>query len=197
VLAGGSTPRRAYELATDADWSGATLWFGDERCVPPTDERSNFAMAERALLARLATPPGTVHRIAGELGAEAAADSYENLLESAPPFDLVLLGIGPDAHTASLFPGKPAVLERDRLAVAVPEAGLEPLVERVTLTVTALANAREVMFLAAGTDKTGPVRRSFARDRAEQTPAAIVAEAAEAAGAEVTVVLDRDAAAGL
>ncbi|MFY9488510.1 MAG: 6-phosphogluconolactonase [Solirubrobacterales bacterium] len=197
VLAGGSTPRRAYELASGADWSGATLWYGDERCVPPDDPRSNHLMVAEALLSRLVVPPAAVHRVRGELDPSAAADDYEALLTGAKRFDLVLLGIGSDAHTASLFPGKPAVDESDRLAVAVPEVGLEPFVPRVTLTIPALARAREVIFLAVGVDKASPVRRSFGREAAEDTPAGLVARAADTAGADVSVVVDRDAAAGL
>src|SRR5215213_8985618 len=131
VLTGGSSPRAAYGIAAerDADWSGATVWFSDERCVPPDDENSNFGMANRALLSRLSRPP-RVMRIQGELGYEAAADAYDALLReqwgAQPRFDLVLLGLGPDAHVASLFPGKPALEEADRLAAPVPQAGMDP-----------------------------------------------------------------------
>src|SRR5215203_4229275 len=138
VLTGGSTPRSAYALAAarDADWSRATVWFSDERCVPPDDENSNFGMAQRALLSRLSRPP-RVMRIEGELGADAAAGAYEALvrehLGNDPRFDLLLLGVGPDVHVASLFPGKPELEEAQRLVAAVPLAGMEPQVPRVTL----------------------------------------------------------------
>ena len=143
MLTGGSTPRDAYAIAAeqDADWSDATVWFSDERCVPPDDADSNFGMADRALLSRLTQPP-RVMRIEGELGHEAAAGAYEALLRehlgNDPRFDLVLLGMGPDAHVASLFPGKPELEETRRLAVGVPLAGMEPQVPRVTLTLPVL-----------------------------------------------------------
>src|SRR5439155_15562697 len=103
VLTGGDTPGRAYELAAERepDWSAASLWWGDERCVPPEDERSNFRLAREKLLDGLSAQPREVHRIRGELGAEAAAAEYDAELEGAQ-LDLVLLGIGPDGHAASL-----------------------------------------------------------------------------------------------
>ena len=110
VLTGGSTPRSAYARAAaqDADWSGATVWFSDERMVPPDHPDSNFAMADQALLSRLSNPP-QVMRMQGELGADAAAGAYEAALREqlggSPRFDLVLLGMGPDSHTASLVHG--------------------------------------------------------------------------------------------
>src|SRR5438874_13825923 len=117
-LSGGSTPRRAYEAAAQllADWSRANLWWGDERCVPPWDERSNFRMAREALLDRIGQLP-MVHRIKGELPPEEAAAAYDEEVRGAE-LDLVLLGIGPDGHTASLFPNAPSLEERERLAVA-------------------------------------------------------------------------------
>jgi len=196
VLTGGSTPRHAYEIAAGADWSGAKVWFGDERCVPPTDERSNFKMAKEALLDRLAAPPAAIFRIPGELDPAEAAHQYAaDIFEhDAAPFDLMLMGLGPDGHTASLFPGKPAVDERDALVVAVPEAGFEPFVPRVSLTVPVLASAREMMFMIAGESKAEAVERSFgplAAAAPPQTPAAVAAR--EARGA-VTVLLDEAAA---
>jgi 6-phosphogluconolactonase len=195
VLAGGSTPKRAYEIASSADWSRAKVWFGDERCVPPSDDRSNFKMAKEALFDRLAMQPAAIFRMPGELEpAEAvhqyAADMFEH---DAEPFDLVLLGIGSDAHTASLFPGKPGIEERNALVTAVPEAGLEPFVPRISLTVPSLAGAKEILFLVSGASKAGPVVESFATENST-TPAGVVA--AEARG-KVMVLLDEDAAAGL
>ncbi|MDQ6606209.1 MAG: 6-phosphogluconolactonase [Actinomycetota bacterium] len=167
VLSGGSTPRRAYELAA-ADpgaWAGANLWFGDERCVAPDDERSNFFMFKEALLDRIGEPAArvAVHRIQGELDPDAAAEAYERDLRDAgpPSLDLVLLGIGADGHTASLFPDQPALQERSRLVVGVPEAGLEPFVSRVTLTLPALAAAERIVFLVAGESKAEIVGRVF------------------------------------
>jgi 6-phosphogluconolactonase len=179
VLTGGSTPRGAYAIAAaeDADWSDATVWFSDERCVPPEHTDSNFGMAQQALLSRLSKPP-RVMRIEGELGHEAAAGSYEALIRehlgNDPRFDLVLLGIGPDAHVASLFPGKPELEETARLAVGVPIAGLEPQVPRVTLTLPVLNRARVVDFLVAGGDKAQAIGRAFGDPPDPDAPAARV-----------------------
>ena len=158
MLTGGSSPKRAYEIAAarDADWSGATVWFSDERCVPPDHELSNFAMANAALLSRLASPPH-VERMQGELGPDAGAEAYEaairERLGDEPRWDLELLGLGPDAHVASLFPSKPEKDVTDRLVVGVPEAGMEPLVPRISLTLPALNAARHVVFLVTGAEK--------------------------------------------
>jgi 6-phosphogluconolactonase len=167
VAAGGSTPKQAYALAAQSPgaWTGAHLWFGDERCVPPDDERSNYLMVKAALLDPLAARGDApeVHRIKGELGPVQAADAYEAELRAAgaPALDLVLLGVGPDGHTASLFPGKPALEERERLVVGVPEAGLEPFVPRVSFTFPALAGAERIVFLIAGAAKAEIVERVF------------------------------------
>ena len=145
ALSGGSTPRRAYELAAagDEDLSAATLWMGDERVVPPEDERSNLRMVREALIDRL--PEERRPRLMPvdtALGHDAAAAAYDSLLRETlgnhPRLDLALMGIGPDGHTASIFPGKPAVHETRRLVVGVPEAGMEPQVPRVTLTLPLL-----------------------------------------------------------
>jgi 6-phosphogluconolactonase len=179
VLTGGSTPRDAYAIAArqDADWSGATVWFSDERCVPPDDGDSNFGMADRALLSRLTRPP-RVMRIEGELGDEAAAGAYEALLREhmgpAPRFDLILLGMGPDAHVASLFPGKPELEEARRLAVGVPLAGMPPQVPRVTLTLPVLNRGHEVDFLISGAGKAQAVARAFGDPPDPGAPAARV-----------------------
>ena len=199
ALTGGSTPRRAYELAAEAgaDWSRATLWWGDERCVAPDDERSNFRLAREALLERLPGKPPATRRIEGELGPLRGAEAYEAaLLEGfaggIPRLDLVLLGVGPDAHCASLFPGAPQLDEHGRLAVGVERPGLEPWVARVSLTVPVLAAARMVVFLVTGADKADAVRRAFGEAPSPGAPASLVA----AAASSVTVLLDRDAALG-
>jgi 6-phosphogluconolactonase len=173
VLTGGETPRRAYELAAglESDWEGASAWWGDERCVPPDDERSNYGMARAALLERLGRPPA-VHRIQGELEPLEAARAYENELRGVA-LDLLLLGIGPDGHTASLFPNAPPLDERERLVVAA-EPKLDPYVERVTLTLPALRAAREVVFLATGEEKADAVARAFAGEPDPATPASLV-----------------------
>jgi 6-phosphogluconolactonase len=195
VLAGGSTPKKAYEIASAADWSRAKVWFGDERAVPPDDERSNFRMAKEALFDRLEAPPAAIFRMPGELDPEEAAHQYAaDIFEhEAEPFDLLLLGIGSDAHTASLFPGKPEISQRNLLVTAVPDAGLEPFVPRVSLTVPALVRAKEILFLITGEGKAGPVKESFATEHS-MTPAGIVARKARG---RVTVLLDAAAAADL
>jgi 6-phosphogluconolactonase len=195
VLAGGSTPKRAYEIASAADWSTAKVWFGDERCVPPGDERSNFRMAKEALFDRLETQPAAIFRMPGELDPDEAAHQYAaDIFEhDAEPFDLLLLGIGSDAHTASLFPGKPEIEQRNLLVTGVPEAGLDPFVPRITMTVPALVRAREILFLITGESKAGPVKESFGVERS-MTPAGIVARKGRG---RVTVLLDAAAAADL
>jgi 6-phosphogluconolactonase len=198
VLTGGSSPRRAYELAADAgaDWSGATAWFGDERCVPPDDPDSNFAMADAALLSRLDKPP-TVIRMPGELEADAGAAAYETEVRARvggdPRWDLLLLGLGPDGHTASLFPGKPAVEERSRLVVGVPLAGMEPQVPRISLTLPALNAARAVVFLVTGEGKAETVARVFGASPDPGLPAAHV----RPRFGSLTVLLDEAAASRL
>jgi 6-phosphogluconolactonase len=204
ALAGGSTPRRAYELlaAKDLDWSGCEVWLGDDRCVPPDHEHSNYKMVSEELVDRLPIchrPPGW-HRIRGELGPGAAADAFEAELRAAfaadaavPVFDLVLLGIGPDAHTASLFPNDPALGERERWAVGVPVPGMAPLVPRVTWTLPVLDAAREVLFLIAGADKADAVARAFGDAPGPDAPASLV----RPARGSLTVLLDAAAAARL
>lgn len=174
VLTGGSTPRRAYELAAELerDWHGARLWWGDERCVRPEHEWSNFGMAKAALLDRLANAPAAVHRIEGELGAEEAAARYDRALRGAT-LDLVLLGLGPDGHTASLYPNAPALDERERLAVAA-DAKLEPFVDRVTLTIPALESAPEMVYLVAGESKAKAAKRAFESPPDATTPASLI-----------------------
>ncbi|HEX8067077.1 MAG TPA: 6-phosphogluconolactonase [Thermoleophilaceae bacterium] len=187
ALAGGSTPRAAYRRVAempDLDWPAATLWFGDERCVPDDDELSNYRMVREALLDRLGGEGPAVRRIPAERGPSVAADDYERELretlgEELPRLDLVLLGIGPDAHTASLFPNQPSLRVADRLAVGVEEAGLEPLVPRVTLTLPVINAARRVVFLVAGEDKSDAVRRAFGGERTADAPASLVSPAGE------------------
>jgi 6-phosphogluconolactonase len=197
VLTGGSTPKAAYEQAANQPeaWEQATIWFGDERCVPPTDERSNYRMADEALLSRVS--PRSVHRIQGELGHTEAADAYEQELRAAgpPEFDLMLLGLGPDGHLASLFPGQETLSERQRLAVGVPEAGLEPFVPRVSLTLPALASAKRIVFLVSGESKADAVAAAFGPDAEPdpKVPASLLPPLTE----EITVLLDEAAAGGV
>jgi 6-phosphogluconolactonase len=197
VLTGGSTPKLAYETASRAgvDWSRATVWFSDERCVPPEDGLSNFRMANDSLIGRLqkdARP--TVMRMEGELGPEAGSASYEASVRehmgNDPRWDLLLLGLGPDAHIASLFPGKPEVEERSRLVVGVELAGMEPQVPRISLSLTALNAGRLTVFLVTGADKAGAVARAFGPDPDPSSPAAHV----RPRFGELLVVLDSAAA---
>jgi 6-phosphogluconolactonase len=199
ALTGGDTPRAAYErLATfDLDWSRCRLWFGDERCVGPDDPRSNYGMARAALFDRLEEQAEVV-RMEGERGPEAGAAAYEQDLrrafgENIPRLDLVLLGIGPDAHCASLFPNQPALFERERLAVGVEQAGLEPFVPRVTLTLPVLNAAIAVVFLAAGAEKADAVARAFEGEPDPSAPSSLIAPAS----GSLTVLLDAEAANGL
>ena len=159
VLAGGNTPKRCYTLlaAMDVSWSRATVLFGDERCLAPLDPETNYQIANETLL-RTACP-ATVHRIPGELGPEAGAAAYEPIV-AAGRLDLVLLGIGTDGHTASLFPNNPA-LQATGFAAPVRNAP-KPPPERVTMTLRALRGAGRVVILAAGADKKDAVRRAFA-----------------------------------
>jgi 6-phosphogluconolactonase len=159
VLAGGTTPKRCYEILArmSLSWGRVTVLFGDERCVGPLDPESNYRLAFEALLRDVA--PASVHRMCGELGAEEGAARYEPVV-AAGPLDLVLLGVGADGHTASLFPGNPA-LTAGGLVAAVHGAP-KPPPERITLTLGALRAARRVVVLAAGTDKREAVRRALA-----------------------------------
>jgi 6-phosphogluconolactonase len=201
ALAGGSTPRGAYELAA-ADpmaWESAVIWFGDERCVAPDDERSNFRLARETLLNPLAAAgvEPAVHRMQGELGPQSAATAYEAELRDAgpAPLDLVLLGIGPDGHTLSLFPDQETLSERSRWVVGVDQAGHEPFVPRVSLTFAALESVGRVVFLIAGAEKADAVAAAFGPSArpGPHIPASMVAEFAD----DVLVLLDGEAAAKL
>jgi 6-phosphogluconolactonase len=204
VLSGGSTPRAAYGAFVDAvhavgvDVSGATMWFGDERCVAPDDERSNYRMVREALLDPLGDGVApAVFRMKGELGPAEGADDYEREMAQSGPeqFDIVLLGIGPDGHCASLFPDQPTLNEHSRMVIGVEEAGLEPFVPRVSFTFPAIARGKHVVFLAAGESKADAVAAAFGPGAAPDphVPSSLVAPVAR----EVTVLLDPAAAAGL
>jgi 6-phosphogluconolactonase len=188
-ITGGSTPRKAYERvgAERPDWSGVDVWFTDERCVPPDHEHSNFRMANEALLSRVSG--ATVHRMQGELGAERGAAEYEREFEEAgrPTLDLILLGIGPDVHTCSLFPGDDALAERERPVVGVETPGMAPLVPRITLTLPVVNGSRQIVFLVTGEDKADAVAVAFSGRRDPRAPASLVE-------GNVTVLLDEAAA---
>jgi 6-phosphogluconolactonase len=201
VLTGGSTPRPAYEelgralRAVGRDFGETIFWFGDDRCVPPEDERSNYRLVKETLLDPLVDLPApAVKRIHGELGPEAAAEAYERELREAgePEFDVVLLGLGPDGHTASLFPDQASLNERSRLVVGVEHAGLEPFVPRVSLTLPALASARQIVFLVTGEPKADAVAAAFGPDAKPDPhiPASMLVPLAT----ELTVLLDPAAA---
>ena len=187
VLTGGSTPRRAYELAAelDPDWSGVEVWWGDERCVPPDDERSNYGMAKEALLDRLAVAPRSVHRME-------SVEQYARELTGVGTFDLVLLGLGPDGHVASLFPNFPTLDVTDRDVVG-SAAGHEPFVDRITLTLPRLSDTRELLFLVAGEDKADAVSRALEGAPSKETPGSL----ARAAEGTTRAILDWAAAAKL
>lgn len=171
VLSGGSTPRRLYELLARAplrqqvDWSRVEFFWGDERPVPPDDPQSNYRMAREALLGPLDIPETQIHRMQGELpNLEAAAEAYQNEIAQAlgspqlgepPSFDLVLLGLGEDAHTASLFPATPALLETQRWVTRNPVLKLNS--ERLTLTAMILNRAHNIFFLVTGDKKAQPL----------------------------------------
>jgi 6-phosphogluconolactonase len=193
ALTGGSTPGRAYELAAefDPDWSRAGVWWGDERCVPPEDERSNFGLAKRTLLDKLDVEPGRVHRIRGEDEPADAAAAYDRELKGTT-LDLVLLGLGPDGHIASLFPNAPGLAETERLAIAA-EPKLDPYVTRVTMTPPALRAARWIVFLVAGAEKADAVERALAGPPDPAVPGSMI----RAGSGETLAILDRDAAARL
>lgn len=190
ALSGGGTVGGAYEEAARRrpDWSGVHVWYGDDRAVPPDDERSNHRLVRETLLARLDADP-EVHRVRGELGAEEAAALYDDELAGVA-LDLALNGIGPDGHTASLFPRAPGLRETERRAIAA-EAQLEPFVPRVTLTPPVFAACRVLVYLVTGTAKADAVRRAFAEEPSPGTPASLVR------GRETVVLLDRAAASAL
>jgi 6-phosphogluconolactonase len=171
TLAGGGTPRRAYQLLASRrlEWGRVTVLFGDERCLPPDDPESNYWMAKQELLDRV--HPGSVHRIPAELGPELGGRLYDPVVRSLTPLDLVLLGMGPDGHTASLFPGAPE-LRAAGYAVGV-RGSPKPPPERVTMTLTALREARRVVFLVTGEDKAEAVLK--ARDG--QVPSGMIPDA--------------------
>lgn len=174
VLTGGSAPAPAYRRAAEraADWSAVTVWWGDERCVPPEDERSNYRLAKENLLDRLEHPPATVHRIRGELQPADAAGELDQALGDAR-LDVLLLGLGPDGHIASLFPGSPQLDVDDRRATSGP-AGLEPWVDRVTMTLPTLLAARRIVVLVVGEEKADAVAAAFGGEISRNVPASLL-----------------------
>lgn len=161
ALSGGNTPRATYELLgreplrTAISWSDVFIYFGDERCVPPDDEQSNYHMVERAFLDKVPIPRGNVHRIHGEMDPGLAANDYGSLLRAdfgnAPHFDLMMLGLGEDGHTASLFPGMPPDSDDQSLVRAVYSES--QLMWRITMTPKLINMARAVVFAVEGPGK--------------------------------------------
>jgi 6-phosphogluconolactonase len=192
LLTGGSTVGEAYEhaAALQPDWSASSIWWSDERCVPPDDARSNYLLVKRTLLEHLEHQP-EVHRIRGELQPADAAGEYEKALEGLGGFNFALLGLGPDGHIASLFPGSPQLEERERLVTSGP-AGLEPFVDRVTLTLPALLSAEVIVFLVTGADKAEAVRRAFREPITPDVPASLLRRGS----APIDVYLDAAASGG-
>jgi 6-phosphogluconolactonase len=187
ALSGGSTPKNLYNLlATNArnvlPWDRMFFFWGDERHVPPTDPESNYRMAEETMLSKIPVTAGNVFRIAAENSdAAAAAEAYEQTLGKFfalepghfPRFDLILLGMGPDGHTASLFPGTAGLQEKSRLVIANWVDKLKA--SRITLTLPVLNAARCVLFLVSGTDKAAVLRTVLEEDvPAEQYPSKLV-----------------------
>lgn len=173
-LAGGSTPLSTYEIlalpeyGSMIDWNQTHVFFGDERCVPPTDRESNYRAARETLLSHVPVPLGNIHRIHGEIDPSAAAENYERemrdffqkrLNQAKPRFDVVLLGMGADGHTASLFPGTPILREKEKWVAAhrVEKLGAW----RVSMTFPALNAAANILVLVSGKDKAETLARVF------------------------------------
>jgi 6-phosphogluconolactonase len=206
ALSGGATPRHLYgvlaaQYARRLNWSQAEFYFSDERCVPPDHGESNYRMANETLLRPLTIKADHVFRIRGEDEPEQAAAAYASLIrerfglrsEERPEFDLVLLGLGDDGHTASLFPGSPSVREAKRLVVASQAS--RGIRDRVTLTPLSINHARTVVFLVAGAGKAAAVRTVLEDERVDplQCPAKVIHPVA----GRLVWFLDRPAAAQL
>jgi 6-phosphogluconolactonase len=203
-LTGGGTPAPIYELLAtrfhlSVDWKEVQFFWGDERCVPPDDSASNYGMANRTMLSKLALSPQQVHRIRGELPPAEGAREYADELRSFfnldlapsqfPSFNLVLLGLGDNAHIASLFPGHPALHEKAKLSVAVEVDA--PQRHRVSLTEPVLNNAQRVMFIVSGKGKAPAVRDVL---QGPHDPERYPAQLIRPDNKEVIWILDKDAA---
>jgi len=218
ALSGGSTPRLAYQhlaqlsnqpfiqledaSSSKLDWNRIHIFWCDERCVPPDHPESNYALARENLLNRIHIPVENVHRVHGELPASAAADAYQQDINShfghrpgehgGPSLDLVMLGLGIDGHTASLFPGSPALHETERCVVAVkhhtPPA---PLIDRVTLTLPVLNAAHRVVFLVSGAEKAERLAQVLLQP---PTPGSLPAAQVQPTNGELMWLVDQPAA---
>jgi 6-phosphogluconolactonase len=205
ALSGGSTPKTLYSLLATPEfrerivWNRAHLFWGDERCVPPDHPESNYRMVHEALLSKIEIPPENVHRMAGEKDSDSAAADYEQELsdffrttDPASGFDLVLLGLGEDGHTASLFPGSTALKETTRW---VATAYVERLhTHRLTLTLPVINAAAQVSFLIAGESKSAIVKALLGKD---SNPARYPAGLVRPVSGELTWFVTQDAATGL
>jgi 6-phosphogluconolactonase len=206
ALSGGSTPRSLYNLLaanarTAFPWDRTYFFWSDERHVPPTDPDSNYRMANEAMLSKVPVPPGNVYRMPSENpDAGAAAAEYETTLKKffglepgqSPRFDLILLGLGPDGHTASLFPGTPGLQEKSRLVIANWVESLKT--DRLTFTFHVINAARSVAFLVSGTDKAAVLCSVLEENvPGEQYPAKLV----QPTDGKLIWFLDRGAASGL
>lgn len=200
ALAGGNTPRGVYALlakeSNGLPWDKIHIFFGDERHVPPNNADSNYRMARETLLGKVPIPESNVHRVRAELDAAVAAADYENALREFfqlktgefPRFDLVLLGMGDDGHTASLFPGSPALAEASRLVVANPVEKLNS--ERITLTLPVLNHAASVIFLVSGPAKAQSLKNVLDSASGKDYPAGLV----HPLNGRLLWIADRDAA---
>jgi 6-phosphogluconolactonase len=183
ALSGGTTPRRAYELLASEplDWSGVAVWFADERCVGPDDEESNYKLASDTLLSAVAIPPAQIHRMEGELGPEQGARRYAlELSEHAPPsaerlpeLDLIVLGIGPDGHVASLFPGAQTLDAGEQALCLGVHDSPKPPPERITLSLALLRAAGRCMLLATGVSKADAINAMLA-EPSRHVPASLL-----------------------
>ena len=202
ALSGGSTPRALFSaLASDAyrdriEWSRVFVFWSDERCVPPDHADSNYRMARETLLSRVPLPPGSVHRMRGEVNPEQAALEYEQTVrrevlprDGLPSLDLILLGMGPDGHTASLFPGTPALHDSARLVAAnyVPKLNAH----RITFTPPLINAASNVIFLVAGADKADVLRAVL---EGEYKPDVLPSQVVRPTDGSLTWLVDRAAA---
>jgi 6-phosphogluconolactonase len=202
ALAGGSTPKAAYELLAadprhgEIEWEKVCFFFGDERCVPPTDDESNYKMAKLAMLDPLRIEPARVFRMLGEDDPARAAAGYAEVLRtqlgSEPQFDLVMLGMGPDGHTASLFPGSPPTDDDERLVKAPFVAKFNT--NRITVTPRVINGARAVIVATAGPTKTDVLERVL---RGPYDPATYPIQIVAPVHGNLTWYVDRTAAAKL
>lgn len=198
ALPGGSVAAAFFPTLAEAsvDWSRVELFWGDERAVPPVDPDSNYGLAKRLLLDHVAVDPARVHRMAGETGdVVQAAEAYENemvsVLGAAPSLDLVVVGVGPDGHVCSLFPGHPALREKARSVVAVSDSP-KPPPKRITLTLPALARSNWICIVAFGAPKAAILREAIEVE-ASSLPVALLARS----GPRVLYLLDEGAASAL